>query len=118
MQQSLIDYALAKPGAEASFPFGPEALVFKVMGKIFALTSQRESLATFNLKCDPERAIALRAAYPAVKPGYHMNKQHWNTLELDGSLTVPELQRMIDHSYDLVVRSLTKAERQKLAQST
>jgi predicted DNA-binding protein (MmcQ/YjbR family) len=116
MQQSLIDYALGKPGAEATFPFGPEVLVFKVMGKMFGLTSRRDTLSSFNLKCDPERAIALRAAYPAVKPGYYMNKQHWNTIELDGSLTEPELQRMIDHSYELIVRSLKKAERQQLSQ--
>lgn len=116
MQQTLVDYALSKPGAEPTFPFGPEILVLKVMGKMFALTSRQEPYPSFNLKCAPERAIALRAAYPAVTPGYHMNKQHWNTIVLDGSLTEDELQPMIDHSYDLVVKSLTKANRERLRQ--
>ncbi len=114
MHQALIDYALSKPGAVASFPFGEGFLVFKVMGKMFALTSHRGAHPAFNLKCDPERAVALRETYPAITPGYHMNKQHWNTVALDGSLTVPELQRMVDHSYELVVRSLKKADRQQL----
>ena len=115
MLQALIDYALAKPGAEPSFPFGPEVLVIKVMGKIFALTRRQEPHAIFNLKCDPTSALALRANFPAIKPGYHMNKQHWNTVELDGSLQFDELQRLIDHSYDLVTKSLTKAMRERLS---
>ena len=115
MQQTLIDYALSKPGAVPTQPFGPDVLVIKVMDKMFALT--RRNGASFNLKCDPERALALREAYPAVTPGYHMNKRHWNTVALDGSLTLAELQQLIDHSYDLVVRSLKKADRERLAAS-
>lgn len=113
MQQTLIDYALSKPGAVPTQPFGPDVLVIKVMDKMFALT--RRDGASFNLKCDPERAIALREAHPAITPGWHMNKRHWNTVTLDGSLSREQLQQMIDHSYDLVVRSLKKAERERLA---
>lgn len=114
LHEALVDYALGKPGAEATFPFGPGVLVVKVRGKMFALTSQREPYPTFNLKCDPEQALILREAFPAVTPGYHMNKRHWNTISLDGSLSLEDLQRMVDHSYELVVRSLTKADRVSL----
>ncbi len=116
MPQRLIDYALSKPGAVPTLPFGPDVLVIKVMDKMFMLTRRGESVPSLNLKCDPERGLALREAYPAVTPGYHMNKRHWNTVALDGSLGEEEIQRMIDHSYELVVRSLKKAERQRLSQ--
>jgi Uncharacterized protein conserved in bacteria len=116
MQQALIDYALSKPGAVPTLPFGPDTLVIKVMDKMFALTRRRqEAIPSFNLKCDPERAIALREAYPAITPGYHMNKRHWNTVALDGSLSLDEIQRLIDHSYELVVRSLSKTDRARLS---
>lgn len=114
MHQTLIDYALSKPGAEPTLPFGPEALVIKVRGKMFMLTSRGEPHPTMNLKCDPERALALREAHACITPGYHMNKRHWNTVTLDGSLPVDALQALIDHSYELVVRSLPKAERAQL----
>ncbi|MNK66741.1 hypothetical protein D3C87_860640 [compost metagenome] len=117
MHQTLIDYALSKKGAVPTLPFGPDVLVVKVMDKMFALTSRRDALPSFNLKCDPERAIALREAHAAIKPGYHMNKRHWNTVALDGSLTVDEIQRLIDHSYELIVRSLSKADRERLSAS-
>lgn len=114
MHEALITHALSKPGAERTFPFGPDILVVKVRGKMFALTRRGGTFPSFNLKCDPNRSVALRAIYPAITPGYHMNKQHWNTVVLDGSLSLEELQRLIDHSYDLIVRSLKKQERQDL----
>lgn len=117
LQEGLVDYCLAKQGAEPTFPFGPEILVVKVLGKMFALTARRESCPSFNLKCAPERALALRATFPAVQPGYHMNKRHWNTVTLDGSLSAEEIQRMIDHSYDLVVAALSRADRERLGQA-
>lgn len=102
---------MAFPGAEAGHPFGPGVLVYKVAGKMFALVNPADAPLRVNLKCQPEWAIALRETYPAVLPGYHMNKRHWNTVVLDGSVPAPELARMIDVSYELVVRSLKKAER-------
>ena len=98
-----IDHILSKPGAEESTPFGPDVLVFKVGGKIFALTDPGEYPARLNLKCDPDRAISLRDEYESVLPGYHMNKKHWNTILLDGSLPSPMVRELIDHSYALVV---------------
>jgi len=98
-----------KPGAVQEYPFGDEVAVFKVAGKMFALVPQGE--ASISLKCDPYRATALRERYPAVTAGYHLNKRHWNTVELDGSLPDDELSDLIDHSYELVVASLTKAQR-------
>lgn len=97
------------------FPFGPDAYVYKVAGKIFAILSETASVARVNLKCDPAEAIMLRDIFPAVTPGYHMNKQHWNTLLLDGSVPENEVKRQIEHSYQLVVRSLPKARRPQLA---
>lgn len=108
-------YLLAKPGATEERPFGPEAVVFKVVGKMFALVSWQEDPLRINLKCDPDLALTLRSQYPAVLPGYHMNKKHWNTLVLDGTIPQDEVWSMMDHSYQLVVQSLKKAERQQLA---
>ena len=107
----LRTYLLSKPEAEEDFPFGPETAVFKVHGKLFALLGERSGTASINLKCDPEQAIGLRDLFAAVTPGYHMNKRHWNTVLDDGSIPMGELQRMIDHSYALVVRGLTKSQR-------
>ena len=104
-------YLLNKPEAEESFPFGPEAAVFKIQGKMFALLLERDGVASVNLKCDPEQAIGLRDLFTAVTPGYHMNKRHWNTVRDDGSIPVGELQRMIDHSYALVVKGLNRTQR-------
>ncbi len=106
-----IARCLAKPGAEASTPFGPEVLVYKVGGKMFALTDPGAFPPRINLKCDPDRAAALREENDAVIPGYHMNKRHWNTVTLDGSLTPALVADLIDHSYDLVVASLPKGKR-------
>jgi predicted DNA-binding protein (MmcQ/YjbR family) len=106
----------AKPGAVASYPFGPGALVFKVGEKMFALVAEDERPLSMNLKCDPDEALALRAAHPrSIQPGYHMSKRHWNTVVLDGSLLDTLVREMIDQSYGLVVASLPKAAREKLA---
>jgi predicted DNA-binding protein (MmcQ/YjbR family) len=103
------EYCLSKPGATEGTPFGPDVLVFKVGGKMFALTSLDEVPTTVNLKCDPDLALDLRDRYEQVKPGYHMNKKHWNTVEIDSGISSVELRKMIDHSYELVVRRLPKA---------
>lgn len=107
----VIAHCLSKAGAEETTPFGPDTLVYKVSGKVFALTSPDEFPARVNLKCDPERALVLRDEYESIIPGYHMNKRHWNTLVLDGSVPSKTVRELIDHSYDLVVASLPKGKR-------
>jgi predicted DNA-binding protein (MmcQ/YjbR family) len=107
----VIDHALSMPGAEQTTPFGPDTLVFKVGGKMFALTTPGEFPARLNLKCDPDRAIELRDEHPAILPGYHMNKRHWNTLILDGSLPSTLIRELIDHSYQLVTGKPRKQNR-------
>lgn len=106
-----IAHCLSKPGAEETTPFGPEVLVYKIGGKVFALTDPDEFPARMNLKCDPDRAVELRDEYDSVLPGYHMNKKHWNTIVLDGSLPGKLVKEMIDHSYELVVKGLPKGKR-------
>ena len=103
------EYCLTKPGATEGTPFGPDVLVFKIGGKMFALAALDEVPTTVNLKCDPDLALDLRDRYEQVRPGYHMNKKHWNTVEIEGGIPVVELRRMIDHSYELVMKSLPKA---------
>lgn len=110
----LTAYLLTKRGAAEETPFGPEALVYKVMGKMFALVAWQSEPLTVTLKCEPGQALFLRDVYAAVKPGYHMNKTHWNTITLDGTVPQDELLGMIDDSYDLVVKSLTRAQRNAL----
>lgn len=112
----LRDYCLAKPGVEETFPFDEHTLVFKVMGKMFALTGLDNPELSVNLKCDPQRSEELREQYPEVQPGYHMSKIHWNTVSFEGSLSNALLRELIDHSYELVVRSLPKRQ-QLLLQS-
>ena len=107
-------YCLSRPEATEDFPFGPEVAVFRVRGKIFALYFADGPAASINLKCDPAQAAALRDLFPAVSAGYHMNKKHWNTVLLDGSIPPGELTRMIDHSYRLVVKKLAKPDREYL----
>ncbi|MDJ0342104.1 MmcQ/YjbR family DNA-binding protein [Streptomyces sp. H10-C2] len=104
---------LAMPGAVEEFPFSryPELSTFKVAGKIFALSALGEDPLTVSLKCDPEIAGQLRAEYPSIIPGYHLNKRHWNTVALDGSLPARMVREMIEDSYDLVVASLPRAVR-------
>ena len=100
----LIAHCLSKPGAEETTPFGPDTLVYKVGGKIFALTSPDEFPPRVNLKCDPERALELRDRYESILPGYHMNKRHWNTVVLDGSVPSELVRELVDHSYQLVAK--------------
>jgi predicted DNA-binding protein (MmcQ/YjbR family) len=106
---SFREYCLSKGGANESTPFGDDVLVLKVAGKIFALAPLDEVPATANLKCDPDLALELRDQYEQVRPGYHMNKKHWNTVELESGIPDSELRKMIDHSYGLVVKSLPKS---------
>ena len=103
-EHPLRDYLLAKPFTTEEHPFGPETWVYKTGGKIFAIVSFLDDPITINLKCDPDDALALRQMYTAVQPGYHMNKRHWNTVSLDGSIPDPEFYAMIDHSYQLVAK--------------
>ena len=112
--ESFREYCLAKPGTRESTPFGEDVLVFKVAGKMFALAPLDEVPATANLKCDPDLALELRDQYEQVRPGYHMNKKHWNTVEIESGIPEAELRGMIDHSYELVVKSLPKTARAKL----
>ena len=106
-------YCLVKPGVTEETPFGPETLVFKVGGKIFALTDI-DTFGSINLKCDPERAIELREAHDYVLPGFHMNKKHWNTVLIGTGAPEGQLHALIDHSYELVLASLPRAARAAL----
>ncbi|HET6568592.1 MAG TPA: MmcQ/YjbR family DNA-binding protein [Rhodothermales bacterium] len=111
---AIRDYCLAKDGVSEGFPFGEQALVFKVGSKMFALLNLAELPTSINLKCDPERSIVLRERYESVRPGYHMNKTHWNTVLMDGSIPTAEVREMIDHSYHLVATALPRAERREI----
>ena len=104
----LRDYCLSKPNVEESFPFGPDVMVFKIGGKIFLLCSLDSEDFSFNVKCDPELAIELRERYDSVQPGYHMNKKHWNTIVVDGSVSTKQLKEWIDHSYEIVNKATAK----------
>ncbi|MBI1781957.1 MAG: MmcQ/YjbR family DNA-binding protein [Sphingobacteriales bacterium] len=104
----LRDYCLQKPDTTEELPFGPDVVVFKVRGKAFLLLSLDTEDLQFNVKCDPDRAVELREEYSCVQPGYHMNKKHWNTIIVDGTLNTKQIKQMIDHSYELVVNSLSK----------
>lgn len=112
--EELRDYCISKKGVEETLPFGPETLVFKVMGKAFLLTGLDSNPIQFNVKCDPEKAIELREQYPCVLPGYHMNKKHWNTIIVDSTANYKLLCEWVDHSYNLVVKGLSKIEQKKL----
>lgn len=107
------DFCLALPGTTEEFPFDDKTLVFKVCNKMFALTDA-DNFQRINLKCDPEYAIELREKYPAVRDGYHMNKKHWNSVDIDGSIETKLLQEWIKHSYDCVVKGLPKKVRAEL----
>ncbi len=109
-------YLLNKPDAEECFPFGDDVNVYKVCNKMFATLGLLKGKAHYwmNLKCDPEEAFHLRDIFDAVIPGYHMNKTHWNSIILDGTIPKGEIERMIDNSYALVVKSLTKAQKLRL----
>ncbi|NVO20057.1 MAG: MmcQ/YjbR family DNA-binding protein [Bacteroidetes bacterium] len=112
--EGIREYCLMKKGVTESFPFDENTLVFKVSGKMFLLTDLMDELS-INVKCEPEKALELRAHFPTVLPGYHMNKKHWNTVKIDGTVSDNLLQEWIDMSYQLVVDSLTKSDQQALA---
>jgi predicted DNA-binding protein (MmcQ/YjbR family) len=113
--ETLRDYCLRKKGTDEAFPFGESVMVLRVAGKMFALIGIENVPLTINLKCEPELAVELRDRYDAVRPGYHMNKKLWNTVVIDGSIREREILEMIDHSYDEVVKTLKKKEREALA---
>jgi predicted DNA-binding protein (MmcQ/YjbR family) len=103
--EQLREYCIQKKGVTEEFPFDEETLVFKVKGKIFAMTNLKGEWE-LALKCDPEKAVELREQYPAIRPGYHMSKIHWNTIAIDGSLSERLILELIDHSYELVIAKL------------
>ena len=108
------DYCLELMGTAEDFPFGPDIYVYKVKGKIFAILGTDQGEARLNLKCDPDEALALRDIFPAIIPGYHMNKKHWNTVRLNNTVPEQEIKRQIDQSRLLVILSLPKVQRQTL----
>lgn len=108
--ESFRSFCLSKKGVTEEFPFGEDTLVYKVMGKMFALTDL-ESFESINLKCDPETGVQLREQYTSVLPGYHMNKRHWITVLMDGSISDQLIRRWIEDSYHLVVASLSKSQK-------
>jgi len=111
--EELREYCLAKKGVTESFPFDESTLVFKVAGKMFCLTDLVDDFAV-ALKNDPEKNMELREQYPAIRPGYHMNKQHWNTVQIDGTISDKMLQQLIDESYRIIVNKLPKKFREEL----
>ncbi|GAB4345104.1 MAG: MmcQ/YjbR family DNA-binding protein [Phototrophicales bacterium] len=113
-KQDLRAYCNTFMEAEETFPFGENVLVFKVVGKMFALIPLDDEPASISLKCDPQLAMVLRQTYPAVSPGYHLNKRHWNTVVSDGTIPDDEIYEMIDNSYHLVVKGLPKKDRERL----
>lgn len=104
-------YCDERPNSVSSYPFGPSPLVYKIGGKIFALLGNRSGHDSVSLKCDPERTPMLRSSYPAITPGYHLNKTHWNTLVLDGSLPPSLIKQLIDHSHEIVAASAPRKRR-------
>ena len=112
--KTLKFYLLSKPEAEQYYPFDSDTAVFKVQGKMFALLIRKQGQQLLNLKCHPDHAIELRDIFKEVFPAYHMNKRHWNSVILDGDLPNGEIERLIDHSYSLVVKGLKKSIREGL----
>ena len=106
-------YCISKTGVTEEFPFDDTTLVFKVMGKMFAISNLDEEEGRVNLKCDPDYAIELREEYPDIIPGWHMNKKHWNTVYMERELPDEFIKNLIDHSYNLVVANLSKKTRQE-----
>ena len=115
--EQIREYCLRKKGVTEEFPFDEETLVFKVMSKIFILASLDSIPLQINLKCDPGKVVELREEYEAVQPGYHMNKKHWNTIIIDGSIPNKKILEWIDHSYNLVVKGLRKTDQERLKKS-
>jgi predicted DNA-binding protein (MmcQ/YjbR family) len=114
-RDDVLDYCTRQQSAVEDYPFGDEVAVFKVAGKMFALVFLDGPTGFVNLKCDPGLAVELRERHAAVRPGYHANKRHWNTVDLDAALDPDDLREMIDHSYELVVAGLPKSQRDWLA---
>ena len=112
--EQIREHCLKKKAVTEEFPFDEETLVFKVRGKIFLLASLESIPLQINLKCDPEKALELREEYEYVQPGYHMNKKHWNTIIIDGSISIRKIFEWIDESYYLVASGLKKSERKKI----
>lgn len=112
--KKLEKFILSKKGVVKEFPFGEEVAVYKVMGKMFVLIMLQKDPLWINLKCDPNDAIGYREIYECVNPGYHMNKKHWNTVIMDGSMEDSVLKDMITESYDLVAAKLTKVQKEEL----
>ena len=113
--EQLHEYCLRKPGVQEHFPFGEGTIVYKVGDKIFLLANLTEG-NRFNAKCDPDRAVELREQHEEVMPGYHMNKKHWNTVLMDGRLPVKLLHEIIDHSYELIFKSLPRKTQAEILQ--
>jgi predicted DNA-binding protein (MmcQ/YjbR family) len=112
--EEIRTYCLSKRGVTEEFPFDESTLVYKVMGRMFLLTDL-ESELWINLKCDPSKAVELRDRYACVRPGFHMNKKHWNTVHVDGSVHNRLIREWIDHSYEMVVEKLTEKQKEQLA---
>lgn len=112
--KQLRKYLLSKPEAYEDYPFGPDTTVYKIKNRMFALTWQEKKYLHINLKCEPREAVQLRDVFNSILPGYHMNKNHWNTIVLDGDVPDFELERMVDNSYMLVVKKLAASERRGL----
>jgi predicted DNA-binding protein (MmcQ/YjbR family) len=113
-RDEVLAFCLGLPAAEETYPFGDEVAVIRVGGKMFALVSLTGEPGSVNLKCDPSRALELRAAYAGVRPGYHQDKRHWNTVDLDGSVEADVVRGLVEDSYDLVVAKLARAARKEL----
>ena len=112
--EQIRKYLLSKKDTTEELPFGPDALVFKVAGKMYALIAWNENPIYISLKCNPDKAVALRASYPAIKPAYHFNKTHWNMVYIDDTLTDDQIAELIEHSYNLVVKKLKKTDRDRI----
>ena len=112
-RDDLLQYCQSRPAASEEYPFGEGVAVFKVGGRMFALVPVAGEVEV-SLKCDPGLALDLRARYPAIRPGYHLNKQHWNTITVDGTVADDQVLELVDHSYDIVVDGLSRAARQRL----
>jgi predicted DNA-binding protein (MmcQ/YjbR family) len=114
-RDKILELCAKLPAAVEDYPFGDGVAVFKVGGRMFALVPLDEEPGSVNLKCDPMLALELREMYAAVRPGYHQNKRHWNTVDLDGSIEDDELRDMVEHSYELVVSGLPRAQRDRIS---
>jgi predicted DNA-binding protein (MmcQ/YjbR family) len=113
-RDEVLTFCLAMPGAEETYPFGDEVAVIKVSGKMFALVLLSGDPGVVNLKCDPAHALELRAVYAAIRPGYHQDKRHWNSVDLDGSIEDDVVRELVEDSYDLVVAGLSRRVRAQL----